>query len=244
MKKIKVAMADDNRDLVGLMQEHIDLQDNMEVVATAYNGKACLEIIEKEEIDVLLLDVIMPYVDGIAILDAIKENAESKDIHVIMLSAFGQEAIMQRAAANGASYFLMKPFEMDHLVSQINHFVGAGGHEPDELSDVVLQMMREVGIPPHIKGFVYLKEAIHLVYGDDSLLSRVTKELYPEIAKRFDTTATRVERSIRHAIELVWKNIEVTDLSASLGYSEQQLSAKPSNSQFIAMVVERVRERV
>lgn len=237
-------MADDNRELVSLMEEYINLQPNMEVVATAYDGKACMELIENVDIDVLILDVIMPYLDGIAVLDSIKEKAASNEIHVIMLSAFGQEAIMQRAAEYGASYFLMKPFELEYLIKQINHLTGTDSDPKNEVSEEqVLELLRAVGLPLHVKGFPYLKQAITLVHEDESFLEKVTKRLYPAVADRYNTTATRVERSIRHAIDLVWKNEEIENIAAAFGYSDDRLISKPSNSRFIAMAVDSIKRK-
>ncbi|WP_416144542.1 response regulator [Planococcus koreensis] len=123
METIKIAIADDNSDLVKLMSDYLSSQPNMEVVAVAYNGKTCIEMLGQHEIDVLVLDIIMPYLDGIAVLDAIKEDEGLRNIEVIMLSAFGQESIMSQAAQNGASYFIMKPFEAERLAIQINHIM-------------------------------------------------------------------------------------------------------------------------
>lgn len=244
MRTTKIAMADDNRELVSLMEEYINLQPNMEVVATAYNGRACMELIENVDIDVLILDVIMPYLDGIAVLDSIKEKAASNEIHVIMLSAFGQEAIMQRAAEYGASYFLMKPFELEYLIKQINHLTGSENEvKTGTIEEQVVELLRVVGIPLHIKGFTYLKQAITFVHEDESFLEKITKRLYPAVADRYSTTATRVERSIRHAIDLVWKNEEIETIAAAFSYSDDRLASKPSNSRFIAMAVDSIKHK-
>ncbi|AIY05323.1 stage 0 sporulation protein A [Planococcus sp. PAMC 21323] len=245
MEKIKIAIADDNRELVGLMKDYLNSQPNMEVVNVAYNGKTCIEMLESEAIDILLLDIIMPYLDGIAVLDAIKENDDLHGIAVIMLSAFGQESIMSQAADNGASYFIMKPFESDRLVVQINHIMNKQSKMPDEIElkptreDIINKMVKDIGIPPHLKGYSYLKEAVSLVLEQPEYLNKVTKELYPGIATKFDTTSSRVERSIRHAIEQAWNRHETVDhISEIFGYSVAHLESKPTNSEFIAMVAD------
>lgn len=242
MEKIKIAIADDNSDLVKLMSDYLSSQTNMEVVAVAYNGKTCIDMLSQHEVDILVLDIIMPYMDGIAVLDAIKVDERLRNIEVIMLSAFGQESIMSQAAQNGASYFIMKPFEADRLAAQINHimksrpFTGNPKKVAEQKNKEILAMMREVGIPPHIQGYHYLKEAISLVMDNPELLNKVTKELYPNVAARLDSTPTRVERSIRHAIELVWSQEDKRHISAIFGYSEELLKNKPTNSKFIAMI--------
>lgn len=244
MDKIKVAIADDNRELVSLISDYLSSQPNMEVVAIAYNGKMCINMLKEHQVDILLLDVIMPYLDGIAVLDAIKEDRELKNIAVIMLSAFGQEAIMSQAAEYGASYFIMKPFEAERLAMQINHIMQNQEKPADpkaakkQRDEKINNFIKEIGIPPHLKGYGYLKEAASLVLDEPDMLNKVTKSLYPGVAKKFDTTPQRVERSIRNAVENAWTHNEIEQLSKIFGYSEEHLVNKPSNSQFIGMVVE------
>lgn len=247
MEKIKIAIADDNRDLVGLMNEYISSQPNMEIVATAYNGKTCMDMLDKHEVDVLILDIIMPYLDGIAVLDSLKDDGRLNKIEVIMLSAFGQDSIMSQAAQFGASYFIMKPFEMERLVVQINHMMQNRKTPKQKKADKaardeqITQKIKEIGVPPHIKGFLYIKEAVSLVLENPDNLNKVTKSLYPGIADNFDTTAARVERSIRHAIGITWTGNRISHISKTIGYSEEQLGSKPSNSRFIAMVADAIR---
>lgn len=247
MDKIKIAIADDNRELVKLMSDYLSSQSNMEVVAVAYNGKTCIEMLKQHEVDVLVLDIIMPYLDGIAVLDAIKEDGGLRDIDVIMLSAFGQESIMSQAAEYGASYFIMKPFETERLAVQISHImhkrenVDNPKNEAAAKDEAITHIIKEIGVPPHINGYLFLKEAVSLVLENPDILNRVTKELYPGIAKHFDSTPQRVERSIRHAIEVVWSRKETQHISKLFGYSEEHLQSKPTNSQFIAMVADSIR---
>lgn len=243
MKKIKIAIADDNQELVDLMKEFLESQPNMEVVGVAYDGRECIRLLERTDADILLLDIIMPYLDGIAVLDALRSDERLGKIHVIMLSAFGQESIMSQAADYGASYFIMKPFETERLVVQINHIMknGEAGAKAGVITkdELITFKLKDIGVPPHLKGYVYLKAAVSLVLDEPALLGKVTKELYPKIAVKFDTTAARVERSIRHSIEQVWVRSEsVAHLAAVFGYSESHLQAKPSNSEFIAMIVD------
>jgi two-component system, response regulator, stage 0 sporulation protein A len=247
MDKIKVAIADDNRELVALMSDYLSGQPNMEVVAIAYNGKMCIKMLKDHQVDILLLDVIMPYLDGIAVLDAIKEDENLKNIAVIMLSAFGQEAIMSQAAEYGASYFIMKPFEAERLAMQINHIMQKRENpsnpkaEKNKRDEQIYDFIKEIGIPPHLKGYGYLKEAVSLVLEEPEMLNKITKSLYPGVAKKFHTTPARVERSIRNAVENAWTHNEIQQLSKIFGYSEEHLESKPSNSQFIAMVAENLK---
>ncbi len=245
MENIKIAIADDNRELVRLVRDYLDAQPNMKVVDVAYNGKTCIDMLENQSVDILLLDIIMPHLDGIAVLDAIKDNDDLQNIDVIMLSAFGQESIMSQAAENGASYFIMKPFESARLALQINHIMNARSNKQEYSAnkltkeDRITNMIKDIGIPPHLKGYNFLKEAVLLVLEQPEILNKVTKQLYPSIAIKFDTTSSRVERSIRHAIEQVWTRHETVEhISDIFGYSVAHLESKPTNSEFIAMVVD------
>ena len=245
MEKTKIAIADDNRELAALMSDYLNSQTNMEVVAVVHNGKTCIDMLKKHQVEILILDNIMPYLDGIAVLDAIKEDAELNGIEVIMLSAFGQDSLMSQAAKNGASYFIMKPFELDRLAMQVNHIIQSRINEKNGIEtedDQITAIIKDIGIPPHINGYLYLKEAVSLVLENPEILQKVTKSLYPGIAKKFDTTPPRVERSIRHAIETVWNREDIQHISGIFGYSEEHLKSKPTNSEFIAMVYDSIRE--
>ncbi|HSJ36634.1 MAG TPA: sporulation transcription factor Spo0A [Planococcus sp. (in: firmicutes)] len=240
MEKITIAIADDNRQLAAMMEEYLNLQPNMEVVAVAHNGRECIELLKEHKVDILLLDNIMPFLDGIGVLDAIKDEEGLQKLRVIMLSAFGQDTLMSQAAQNGASYFIMKPFELDRLALQIEHIMEEQVSAQEVKDDPITAVIKEIGIPPHINGYIYLKEAVNLVLKDPNIIQKVTKSLYPGIAERFDTTPTRVERSIRHAIELVWNRGDVKAIAHTFGYSEEHLRSRPSNSEFIAMMYDTV----
>lgn len=253
MKKIKVCIADDNKELTQLLKEYIDEQNDMEVIGVAYNGQECLRMIDTLEPDILLLDIIMPHMDGLAVLEQIGEKSKPK---VIMLTAFGQEDITKKAVELGASYFILKPFDMDHLTSQIrtlNRGKSAtiknsqmndesGQMSPQKSLDAsITSIIHEIGVPAHIKGYQYLREAISMVYNDIELLGSITKVLYPDIAKKFNTTASRVERAIRHAIEVAWSRGNIDSISSLFGYTVSMSKAKPTNSEFIAMVADKLR---
>lgn len=244
MEKISIAIADDNRQLAEMMKEYLNSLPNMEVVAVVHNGRECIEMLKQQQVDILLLDNIMPFLDGIGVLDAIKGEESLERIRVIMLSAFGQEDLMSQAAKNGASYFIMKPFELDRLALQIEHIMEQQASEQEVKDDPVTAVIKEIGIPPHINGYTYVKEAVNLVLEDPNIIHKVTKSLYPGIAARFDTTSTRVERSIRHAIELVWNRGDVKTIAQTIGYSEDYLRNRPANSEFIAMLYDTVKRNM
>lgn len=256
MGKLKVAIADDNKELVKTMNVYFDQHEELEVIWNAHNGKVCLTMLEDKKPDVLLLDIIMPHLDGIAVLDTIKGNPDFADMHIIMLTAFGQEDVMAQAGGLGASYFMLKPFEFDRLVSQIFQVVGAQKQvkptlqQPSEqdpaitqraLDTTITSIIKEIGVPAHIKGYAFLREAIQMVYMDVELLGSVTKVLYPDIADKYKTTPSRVERAIRHAIEVAWNRGNYDVISKTFGYTVHHLKSKPTNSEFIAMIADKIR---
>ncbi len=260
LKKIKVFVVDDNRELVNLLDEYISSQEDMEVIGVAYNGQECLNHLEDKQPDVLLLDIIMPHLDGLAVLEKIRENKEHQP-NVIMLTAFGQEDVTKKAVDLGASYFILKPFDMESLGSHIRQVSGKvapvvkrstttyrsqaesnntnGGSK--NLESSITSIIHEIGVPAHIKGYLYLREAISMVYNDIELLGSITKVLYPDIAKKYNTTASRVERAIRHAIEVAWSRGNIDSISSLFGYTVSMSKAKPTNSEFIAMVADKLR---
>ncbi|WP_205536319.1 sporulation transcription factor Spo0A [[Bacillus] caldolyticus] len=251
---IKVCIADDNRELVTLLDEYISSQPDMEVIGTAYNGQDCLHMLEEKRPDILLLDIIMPHLDGLAVLEKVRAGCEHQP-SVIMLTAFGQEDVTKKAVELGASYFILKPFDMENLVHHIWQIHGktapmvrktgsayqARDNKPKNLDASITSIIHEIGVPAHIKGYLYLREAIAMVYHDIELLGSITKVLYPDIAKKYNTTASRVERAIRHAIEVAWSRGNLESISSLFGYTVSVSKAKPTNSEFIAMVADKLR---
>ncbi|MEW9674582.1 sporulation transcription factor Spo0A [Lentibacillus sp. L22] len=254
MEKITVCLVDDNRELIQLMEDYFEGQQDIEVIGTAYNGRDCLELLDDIDPDVLILDIIMPHVDGLAVLNQLRDMNREHDPNVIMLTAFGQEEVMKKAVDLGASYFILKPFDLDNLADQIRQVQGSSGishsnqrkfnkkeQKKKDLEASITNIIHEIGVPAHIKGYMYLREAITMVYNDIELLGSITKVLYPDIAKKFNTTASRVERAIRHAIEVAWSRGNIESISALFGYTVNISKAKPTNSEFIAMVADRLR---
>ncbi|SEO30024.1 two-component system, response regulator, stage 0 sporulation protein A [Amphibacillus marinus] len=253
MSKIKVCLVDDNQELIRMMEDYFDEQKDLEVVGTAYNGKDSLELFEICKPDVVILDIIMPHVDGLAVLSRMKHLNLAKQPHVIMLTAFGQEDVMKKAADLGASYFILKPFDLDNLADQVRQVYGKpvkerktakhADHKQNkfDLEASITNIIHEVGVPAHIKGYMYLREAITMIFNDIELLGSITKVLYPDIAKKYNTTPSRVERAIRHAIEVAWSRGNIDSISDLFGYTVSSTKAKPTNSEFIAMVADHLR---
>jgi len=258
VSKIKVCIVDDNRELVDLLEEFISSQEDMEIVGVAHNGQECLEMLEDTDPDVLLLDIIMPHLDGLAVLERLRDMKKAIIPNVIMLTAFGQEDVTKKAVELGASYFILKPFDMEQLAvhirqvsgkakmvarkpSSLNYGRANAEQKPKNLDANITSIIHEIGVPAHIKGYMYLREAISMVYNDIELLGSITKVLYPDIAKKFNTTASRVERAIRHAIEVAWSRGNIESISSLFGYTVSMSKAKPTNSEFIAMVADKLR---
>lgn len=261
MNKIKVLIADDNYDLSNALSEFLNLQSEMEIISCHQNGAQVLEAMKEHQADILLLDVIMPEMDGISVLEALKGNESTykRPKNIIMFTAFNQEKVMTKAAELGASYFIMKPFEMNKIIEIIrdvhqnfvyspksenaNAVFGAINQMNDafDLETEITHVLHEVGVPAHIKGYLYLRESIDMIYHEIELLGSITKTLYPDVAKKYKTTSSRVERAIRHAIEVAWSRGNVDAISKIFGYTVNVNKSKPTNSEFIAMIADRLR---
>lgn len=262
MQKIEVLLADDNREFTNLLAEYISDQEDMEVTGIAYNGEEVLQrISDAHKIpDVLILDIIMPHLDGLGVLERLREMNLPTQPKIIMLTAFGQENITQRAVQLGASYYILKPFDMEVLANRVRQLVGVQTVSSSStvgtsmtksnvvpmgkvknLDASITSIIHEIGVPAHIKGYQYLREAITMVYNNIEILGAITKTLYPAIAEKFKTTPSRVERAIRHAIEVAWTRGNIDSISHLFGYTINISKSKPTNSEFIAMVADKLR---
>ncbi len=267
LSTIQVLLADDNREFTNMLADYISNQQDMEVVGIAFNGEEVLKTMENlpELPDVLILDIIMPHLDGLGVLERLRDMNLNPAPKIIMLTAFGQENITQRAVQLGASYYILKPFDMEVLVNRVRQLVGTnaaissnGGGSVNmsnsmskpvaampakgrNLDASITAIIHEIGVPAHIKGYQYLREAITMVYNNIEILGSITKTLYPAIAEKFKTTPSRVERAIRHAIEVAWTRGNIDSISHLFGYTINISKSKPTNSEFIAMVADKLR---
>ena len=259
---IKVLLADDNVEFRKILAEYVNMQDDMEVIGEASNGLEAVEIIQNKEIDIVILDIIMPHLDGIGVLEKVNSLRLKKRPVVIILSAVGQDKITERALRLGAEYYIVKPFELDTLMNRIRqlkdsyeiistdntegiHFDskinnGYTKHVVD-LETEVTNIIHEIGIPAHIKGYQYLRTAILMVMNDMDILNSITKQLYPSIAKEYNSTPSRVERAIRHAIEVAWSRGKMDTIDKLFGYTVNNGKGKPTNSEFIALIADKLR---
>jgi len=249
LARTRVMVADDNREFCELLKEYFDGQEDMEVVAVAHNGLEAIDFIMRSEPDVVILDIIMPHLDGIGVLERLSQMDLKKRPKIVMLTAFGQEKVTQKVVQMGADYYVLKPFDLEVLTSRVRQMVGNGQEmarpqaapKPKTMDVEVTGIIHEIGIPAHIKGYHYLRDAIVMVVSRVELLSAITKELYPSIAIKYKTTPSRVERAIRHAIEVAWNRGNLDLINSMFGHTVSQDRGKPTNSEFIAMVADRLR---
>lgn len=251
-EEIKIILVDDNKEFCELVKEYLDQQNNMQVIDVAYNGIEGLKLIREHNPDVVILDIIMPHLDGIGVLEELNRQNMIQNQKIIMLTAFGHEEVTQRVVELGANYYIMKPFDLEVLVERIEqlmnpskittNFSGAAiAPRKKDISVRITEIMHQIGVPAHIKGYLYLRAAIEMVVKNIELLGAITKELYPLVAKQFNTTPSRVERAIRHAIEVSWERGNIKAINNIFGHSVTTESGKPTNSQFIAKIADKLR---
>ena len=250
MRSIHLLIADDNEEMRTSTARYFRQQPDIAAVGEAENGLVALKYIKEQPVDVLLLDMIMPGLDGFGVLDRLQQLPPEKRPHVIAVTALGRDDFIRRAVELGAMYYMIKPVELPVLLERVKDamrrqspvlpvaraFSMPGMALEDRLSNLFLSM----GIPAHIKGYQYLREAIRLVIDQPSMISGITKELYPAIAHRFGTTSSKVERAIRHAIEVAWSRGRVDTLNKAFGCQVALADEKPTNGEFIALLADKL----
>ena len=258
MNKLNIAIADDNERMLDLLGNIIHQDKELELVGQAENGKDMYEIIRNKEPDVVLLDIFMPKMDGLTVMEKVNtDKTLKKRPAFIVVSAVGQERITEDAFNLGAYYYILKPFDNEFLLDRIKDIGNLSSgkrtlHRPVQgqavlpkpernLEMVVTNIIHEIGVPAHIKGYQYLRDAIILSVDDVEMLNSITKILYPTIAKKHQTTPSRVERAIRHAIEVAWSRGKMDTIDELFGYTVSNGKGKPTNSEFIALIADKIR---
>lgn len=260
-EKIRILIADDNLDFVSTLITYFDTQNDVEVISIAKDGQEAYDKILSAKPDVALLDVIMPHLDGLGVIEKLSESRQPMPI-CIMLSAVGQDSVTAQAINLGAQYYILKPFEMEVLMKRIRELVNkpipqkmipVKESKPefveinteisseDKLEIKVTNVIHEIGVPAHIKGYQYLRDGIMMVVNNIEVINQITKQLYPDLAKKYKTTPSRVERAIRHAIEVAWNRGQLETVEAIFGYTVNSNKGKPTNSEFIAMIADKLR---
>ncbi|MBQ7736726.1 MAG: sporulation transcription factor Spo0A [Oscillospiraceae bacterium] len=251
--KICVLIADPNEDVRQKLTELLSAQEDMTLSGCAADGVEALEKIRELDPDVVLLELVQPKLDGLGVLR--KLAGTEKRGAVLILTGFVNARVVTEAAELGAAYFISKPCDPSELLERVRQFgrektqprpamlkrdggAPAQRTESSSLESVVTEIIHEIGVPAHIKGYQYLREAIILTINDMDAINAVTKVLYPEVARKFGTTPSRVERAIRHAIEVAWDRGDVETLQKFFGYTVSGIKGKPTNSEFIAMIAD------
>ncbi|BBF41948.1 stage 0 sporulation two-component response regulator [Lachnospiraceae bacterium KM106-2] len=259
MAKINVAIVDDNERMVSLLSDIMKEDTDIDVVGTAANGVDALSIIKDKKPDVVLLDLIMPKLDGLGVMEKVRNSNEYKKAPTfIVITAIGQEGVTENAFELGASYYIMKPFDNNMILTRIKQIKGdlhtklveplkatsfenKAVYMERNLESDVTNIIHEIGVPAHIKGYQYLRDAIMMSVNDSEMLNSITKLLYPSIAKRHKTTPSRVERAIRHAIEVAWSRGKMDTIDDLFGYTVNNGKGKPTNSEFVALIADKIR---
>lgn len=253
MGQLSVAIADDNKRMLDLLEELIDSDEELHLVGKANNGEEMYRIIKTKEPDVVLLDLIMPRMDGLSVMDRVcKDKTVKKRPDFIVVSAVGQENVTEDAFKCGANYYILKPFNNEMIIERIKNtrnmdkpiFINTEnsvGNHGVSMENKVTEMLHEIGIPAHIKGYHYLRDAIMMAVDDMDVLNAITKVLYPTVAKKHQTTSSRVERAIRHAIEVAWSRGKLDTIDEIFGYTVSNGKGKPTNSEFIALIADTLR---
>lgn len=247
MKDIRVLMIDDNESLVEMIKEYFSQSKNIKMELVAYDGLEGIKLIEERQndYDVIVLDLIMPKKDGMYVLEEMKSRNICKK--VIVATSYNAQETIRKVSEFGVNYFILKPFELSDLEKRINEACNTNlesknidfGHSNLQMS--ITKILHDLGIPSHIKGYQYIREAINIVYERPETIGGITKELYPELADKYDTTVSRVERAIRHAIEVSWNRGSWELMEDIFGHSVDIDKAKPTNSEFVVTIADKLR---
>ncbi len=258
MSKTTVLLIDDNVRIINSLKEIILEDKELEFVGSAEDGEEGLKMIAEKKPDVVLLDLIMPKLDGLGLMEKLKkDNTIVKRPSVIVVSAIRQDKVMESAFELGAEYYILKPFDSETILSRIRQVRGnmcihrgdilrtecptRGNVKEYNLETDVTNIIHEIGVPAHIKGYQYLRDAIMMSVDDTEMLGSITKQLYPSIAKLHKTTPSRVERAIRHAIEVAWSRGKMETINDLFGYTVNGGKGKPTNSEFVALIADKIR---
>ncbi|MBE3101284.1 MAG: sporulation transcription factor Spo0A [Firmicutes bacterium] len=249
--KTKIVVIDDNPHIREIMESFINLQEDMEIVGMAADGIKGKDLILSVRPDVVLLDMVMPHLDGLGVLEQLNRSNMECLPSIICLSAVGQEDLIRRAIDLGAKYYMIKPFDLEMILKRIRELSGAYQQNSRvapilqqaphrNIEEKITNVFLTIGIPAHIKGYHFLREAIKMVVEDNDVINRITKELYPGVAKKFNTSPSKVERAIRHSIDVAWNRGKVENINQLFGYVVYDKNDKPTNGEFIALVADKL----
>ena len=241
--KIRTLLVDDNVNMIEELKKYFSSSEVVEVVQEAYDGIEALEKLRNNSYDLVVMDVLLPKKDGLSVIEEAKRNGCTAKF--IITSGYNSLEVVKRASDIGVNYYLLKPFMFEdlenHIVKIMESVENVLQVKNSDLEKAITSLLHSLGIPSHIKGYQYIREGVGLMYKDPSLIGAITKEMYPEIAIKYDTTSSRVERAIRHAIEVSWNRGDYDLMEEIFGHSVDYDRAKPTNSEFIATIADRLR---
>ncbi len=250
MAKHRILLADGNPRYIDGVRDFFTAQDMIAQADAVYDGQAALDALRSGHYDALICDLVMARMDGFELMERIHSGFVETPPVVIVVSALRQEDMIRQASALGAKYYMLKPVDPDTLYKRTLDMLDttmelrspfcALSQQPKTLDEKITSFFLIIGIPAHIKGYHYLREAVRMVYYEPELINRITKELYPGIAKRFSTSASKVERAIRHAIEVAWTRGKIENVNQIFGYNIYGKNDKPTNGEFIALVADKL----
>ena len=247
MEKINILMIDDNINLIGMVREYFKDNESVDITFEAQDGEEGINELtkNKDKIDLIILDLIMPNKDGIYVLNEMKKRGINKK--VIVATSYNAAEVIREVSEFGVSYYILKPFDLSDLEKRIYDITKKENKNQNidfytsNLQVAITKMLHELGIPSHIKGYQYIREAVNIIFENPSVIGGITKELYPELAQKFNTTTSRVERAIRHAIEVSWNRGNLDFMEEIFGYSVDIDKAKPTNSEFMVTIADKLR---
>lgn len=240
----KVLIANENAEESQRILEKLSTNENLFDVKIANDGKTAIELLKNDNFDLLIVDLVLPEIDGFEVIENAKEI--NRKINVIVISALSSDIFVRKATNLGVSYFMLKPISLDVLLKRINdvlnqiEIVEDNSFSNKEIEEKITNIFITVGIPAHIKGYQFLREAIKLSMGNPEIINSITKKLYPTIAEKFDTSASKVERAIRHAIEVAWNRGKIENINSVFGLTVYSNNEKPTNGEFIALVADKM----
>ncbi len=247
MKKINILMIDDNISLINMVKEYFKNSEDINISLEAHDGEEGIEVItnNQDKYDLIILDLIMPKKDGMYVLNEMKNRGINKK--VIVATSYNAAEVIREVSEFGVNYYLLKPFDLEDLKKRVYDIMNKKADNQNidfynsNLQISITKMLHELGIPSHIKGYQYIREAVGIIFEKPEVIGGITKELYPELASKYDTTVSRVERAIRHAIEVSWNRGNLDFMEEIFGYSVDIDKAKPTNSEFIVTIADKLR---
>ena len=257
MNNLRLLLADENKEFLAMLRKELIATHQFGYVQTVSDGQACLEELTNQHYDMLILDLMLPGIDGLGVLSQIRKKSEVQLRKIVCTSGYMNEIMYARLTDFSIDYCFKKPFDIRYFITSLCDIIDMTFQDMQPLStfnanenkkyqkvkleNEITEILHEVGIPAHIKGYMYLRTAILRTFYDTDILGQVTKVLYPEIARQYNTTSSRVERAIRHAIEVAWNRGNTDAIDDIFGYTVSSTKAKPTNSGFIAMIADKLR---